>query len=69
MTLQILLQFQLHRCHDPVVVTVDSCSQKCSALGSVDAGLETPWYEIIVDLVVCHWRASEEREGHLVPVC
>ena len=53
MTPQILLQFQLYRRHDQVVVTVDICSLKCSALGSVDAGLESPWYENIVDLVVC----------------
>ena len=52
-TPHVLLQFQLHRHHDQVVVTIDICTRKCSALGSVDAGLKSPWCENIVDLVVC----------------
>ena len=37
---QILLEFQLHRHHDQVMVTVDICSRKCSAPGSIDAVVE-----------------------------
>ena len=82
MTPEILLQFQLHRHHNQIVVTVGICSRICSALGSVDAGLESPWCANIVDLVVYDAigrmpRCSSGdlvkkqgiRHGHFVPVC
>ena len=82
MTPQGLLQFQLNRHHDQVVVTIDICTRKCSALRSVDAGLESPWCENIVDLVVCDAvgrmprcssgvlvRKESIHHGHFVPVC
>ena len=63
-----LLQFQLHRHYDQVVVTVDICSRKLSALSSVDTGLESPWCENIVNLVVCDAirRMPRSSSGDLV---
>ena len=47
---QVFLQFHLHCHHNQVAV--DTGFQECSVLGSVDAGLDSPWCENIVDLVV-----------------
>ena len=46
------LHFQLHCDHNQVMVAVDIRSRECSALGSVDAGLESPLCANIVNLVV-----------------
>ena len=72
MTPQILLQFRLHRHHDQVAVTVGTCCRKCSGLGSVDAGLESPsksWSKrdisVVVKLVVKHKIVAAVSEAEV----